>query len=248
MEEQYLTDFRIPNIIRKYIKRKLKDIRRWDLTTAKRVDVFIANSTTTQERIKRIYDHDSAVIAPPMEERFFVENSKKQKANSTPYFLAVGRMVPYKRFDLIIETANALKLPLKIAGKGHEFEKLRKLAGPTVEILGHVPDADMPSLYAGAKALIHPQFEDAGVTPLEAEATGTPVIAFAKGGAADTVKDGITGIFFAEQTVASLTAAIAKFEKMTFDRTAIRNHARQFSSERFREKMAACVENAMKKS
>ena len=240
MEEQYLTDFRIPKFVRKHIKRKLKDIRRWDLTTAKRVDMFIANSSTTQERIKRIYDRDSVVISPPVEERFF-NPPTPHSLLPTPYFLAVGRMVPYKRFDLIIEAANALKFPLKIAGKGGELERLRRLAGPTVEFLGHVADDAMPALYAGAKALLHPQFEDAGVTPLEAQASGTPVIAYGQGGIVDTVKDGATGVFFADQTVPSLTDAIARFEKMRFDRTAIREHARQFRAEVFRERMMSAA-------
>ncbi|MDD5074804.1 MAG: glycosyltransferase, partial [Candidatus Peribacteraceae bacterium] len=186
MEDEYLRDFRVPKILRRTAKQFLKSIRRWDLTTSKRVDVFIANSSTTQERITRTYGRESTVIRPPVGDSFFSHPllSHEQKK----YFLAIGRLVPYKRFDLLIETANRLALPLKIAGTGHDESRLRKLAGPTVEVLGYVPDDRLPSLYARAKAVLFPQVEDAGVVPLEAQACGTPVIALGIGGVRDTVQ------------------------------------------------------------
>lgn len=244
MEAEYLKDFGVPNILRKKIQNELKSIRRWDLTSAKRVDAFIANSSTTQERIKRIYNRESTVIHPPVEERFFTTPTTYRLPTHT-YFLAVGRFVPYKRFDLLIEVANTLKIPLKIAGSGHDERRLRGLAGPTVEFLGHVPDEAMPELYVKAKALLHPQFEDAGVTALEAQAAGTPVIAFRKGGALDTIRDGATGILFAEQTVGSLMEALHQYEHSEFDRAAITHHARQFSSEQFRTNLRMAVAEAM---
>ena len=253
MEDEYLDDFKIPRSLRAMIKRKLTDLRRWDMTTAKRVDTFIANSSTIQERIKRSYNRESVVITPPVSARFFRYNSKPlpdpsppaggRQAGPTPksYYLSVGRLVPYKRNDLLIEVANCMKITLKIAGSGSEFEKLQSIAGPTVELLGFVSDEKLPELYANAKAFLFGPFEDAGVVPIEAQACGTPVIAYGKGGVLDTVVDGETGVFFAEQTMESLRDAIERFEKMEFDSEHIREHARQFSAERFREKILSVV-------
>ena len=239
MEEEYLEDFRIPKWLWQQIKEKMKSIRRWDLETAKRVDTFIANSKTVQERIKKVYNRESVVIHPPVSEKFF-ENCKMQNANSK-YYLTVSRLVPYKRIDLLIEAANTLKFPLKVAGSGPELERLKALAGDTVEMLGFVPEEDLPGLYANAEAFLFAPFEDAGVVPLEAQACGTPVIAFGKGGALDTVKDGETGVFFKEQTVDAFKDAFERFETMQFDANVIREHAKQFSAKRFREKILGVV-------
>ena len=137
MEETYLKDFRIPKILQSPIKRRLKDLRRWDLATAKRVDLFIANSAETQDRIRKIYGRESVVLPPPVDSRFLDHSLSHGKKS---YFLALGRLVPYKRFDVLIETANVMKFPLKIVGRGQEEARLRALAGPTVEFAGFVPD------------------------------------------------------------------------------------------------------------
>lgn len=242
MEDTYLRDFRIPHILLPTIKRQLKRLRRWDLTTSKRVDIFIANSTETQERIRRIYGRDSTVVPPPVDNRFFED--ALVPASGRESFLAVGRLVPYKRFDLLIEAANALRFPLAIAGRGQEEERLKKLAGPTVRFLGFVPDADLPSLYGSAKALLFPQREDAGIVPLEAQACGTPVIAYRAGGALDSIRENETGVFFGEQTIASISEAMGRFSTLTFDTDTIRSHARQFSSDTFRAKMQEIVDAA----
>jgi glycosyltransferase involved in cell wall biosynthesis len=253
MEDEYLNDFGVPGILRPMVKRQLARLRRWDLTTAKRVDMFIANSTTTQERIKRIYKRESVVIAPPVDERFLREaRDEKQEPLasdlssliSRSYFLAVGRLVPYKRFDLLIEVANELQLPLKISGRGQDEARLKAMAGPTVEFLGHTADDALPGLYANAQALLFPQYEDAGIVLLEAQACGTPVIAFKAGGAMDAMADGTTGIFFGEQTVESVRSAVERFRGMSWDREAIRSHASKFSQDIFRKKMKAEIENA----
>ncbi len=241
MEEEYLRDFRVPKMLKKTIKRELAKIRRWDLTSAKRVDFYIANSTTTQERIKRIYNRESIVLSPPVDERFFATS---HKLPATSYFLAVCRLVPYKRIDLLIQVANELKLPLKIAGRGQDEARLRAMAGDTVEFLGFVPEEKLPELYANAKAFLFPQYEDAGVVLLEAQASGTPVIAFDAGGAKDLLKDGETGIFFAEQTTDSLKDALERFQSHTWDREKIRSHARAFSQTIFREKLKRIIEEA----
>jgi glycosyltransferase involved in cell wall biosynthesis len=242
MEEEYLRDFRVPRFLRRTVKRQLAKLRRWDLTTAKRVDVFIANSTETQSRIRRIYGRDSIVIPPPVDDRFFLDPFPTSESRSG--FLAIGRLVPYKRFDLLIEVANALQLPLIIAGRGSEEERLRKMAGPTVTFLGFVPDDQLAALYGSVQAVLFPQHEDAGIVPLEAQACGTPMIALGTGGALDTVRDGETGIFFGEQTAASLREALTRFATMTFDPQLIREYARQFSATRFRERIRTTVEEA----
>ncbi|OGJ65973.1 hypothetical protein A3F36_03115 [Candidatus Peribacteria bacterium RIFCSPHIGHO2_12_FULL_55_11] len=247
MEETYLKDFRVPKLLRKHVKNRLNAIRRWDMTTSKRVDLFIANSTTTQERIQRLYGRESTVIHPPVGEQFLQSPLDTKSPGDRHYFLALGRLVPYKRFDLLIDTCNRLKLPLKIAGTGRDFKRLRAMAGPTVEMLGFVSDDALPKLYAGARAFFFPQIEDAGVAALEAQASGTPVIALGQGGALDTVIDGKTGIFFPEQSVASVQKAIEDFSMIDWKPEEIRRHAEQFREEIFRKKIRVAVENAVKK-
>ena len=248
MENEYLKNSRIPKIFWKRIKKTFKQIRRWDMTTAKRVDVFIANSTSVADRIKKIYNRDSVVIHPPVSDRFFA-----QKTNPTALlrycakkeYLALGRLVPYKRFDLLIETANRFQIFLKIAGEGPDEGRLRRMAGPTVSFTGFVNENDLIKTYSNAKALLYPQEEDAGIAPLEAQACGTPVIAFGKGGALDTIGENQTGIFFHEQTSQALKEAIDRFEAMQFNRDAIIKHAEKFSAEKFREKILDIIKNCL---
>jgi len=258
MENEYLSDSRIPKIFWKPIKKHLNKIRRWDMMTAKRVDQFIANSSAIADRIKKVYNRDAIVIHPPVSDRFFEEplSTATPASSSEPRencqlsivncqlpntFLAIGRMVPYKRFDLLIECANKYQIPLQIVGSGPDKERLQRLAGPSVTFLGFVPDSDLPRVYSESRALLLPQEEDAGIVPLEAQACGTPVISLGKGGALDTVKDGVTGVFFAEQSVESLKDAIDRFDKMTFNSEMIREHAEQFSAERFRGKITEVI-------
>lgn len=240
MEAEYLRDFRIRWPLRKFVKAQLKRLRRWDLTTARRVDRFIANSSETQQRIRRIYGRDSVVVPPPVDARFFLSPLSRPRG----YFLALGRLVPYKRFDLLIELANRLQLTLKIGGIGSELQRLKSIAGPTVEFIGFVPDNDLPELYSGADALLFPQIEDAGIVPMEAQAVGTPVIGLRQGGLADVVQDGVTGFLVQEQTVDAFADAVQKFQTMRFDREAIRHHAGQFHEDTFRSRIATEVRAA----
>ena len=240
MENQYLQDFRVPKFLQKKIRVRLKFLRRWDLATAKRVDLFIANSSETKLRIERIYGRTCAVLQPPVDDRFF--EGSVTDARTT--FLTVGRLVPYKRFHLVIELANKLGLPLTVIGTGRESARLRAMAGPTITFAGYVSDAELPAYYRKAKAVFFPTHEDAGIVPLEAEASGAPVIAFGQGGARDTVIDGTTGLFFAEQTCAAMEQTFRRFDTMKFDHEAIRRHARSFSSTQFRERMKLLVQEA----
>lgn len=244
MEDGYLDDFGIRWPLRKPIKKMLSRIRRWDLSTAQRVDMFIANSSETQQRIKNTYGRESTVVSPPVSSSFF--EWSVVSGQSRNYYLALGRMVPYKRFDLLIELANKLKLPLKIGGTGSEFSALKKMAGPTVELLGFVPDSDLPSLYAHAKALLFPQYEDAGIVPMEAMASGTPVIAYGEGGVRDVIEENITGLFVPAQSVEAFETAIRDFEHRQFDADRIRAHARKFHEESFQKRIIDEVEKVAK--
>lgn len=255
MEEEYLADFGIRGPLRWFARRKLRELRRWDLTTSRRVDLFLANSRATQQRIARIYARTSTILHPPVQDRFFSRPLPLPVHHPAPgapgewlpnhsYYFAIGRLVPYKRFDLLIEAANRLRLPLRIAGEGSERRRLERLAGPTIQFLGRVKDSDLPRWYGGARALLFPTHEDAGIVPLEAQACGTPVVALGQGGAMDTVQEGVTGTFFPEQTLTSLIDAIERLESMAFDPATIRAHAQQFSSRRFQERLQQIVKEA----
>jgi glycosyltransferase involved in cell wall biosynthesis len=240
MEAQYLQDFRIRWPLSIWVRAELRRLRRWDMSTAKRVDHFIANSSETKRRIARIYGRDSIVIPPPVEKKFFSHALDTRER----YYLAIGRLVPYKRFDLLIELANRMSLPLKIGGSGPDLARLRSMAGPTVEFLGHVPDAEMTGLYGRATALLFPQIEDAGIVPLEALACGTPVIALAQGGVLDVIEHGVTGVLVRAQTVDAFAEALEHFLAQAWDHERIRTSALRFHEETFRSRIKEEVEKA----
>jgi glycosyltransferase involved in cell wall biosynthesis len=214
--------------------------RGWDYRAAQRVDHFIAISREVQARIRRYYNRDSTIIYPPAEvaERFTPSETVED------YFFIVSRLIPYKRIDLAVQACTQLGLPLLIAGKGRDRERLEALAGPTVQFLGYVPDDDLPDLLARCRAFIFPGLEDFGITPLQAQAAGRPVIAFRGGGALDTVIPGKTGAFFEAQTVESLAHALQAFDPRDYDPAAIRAHAMQFDSAVFHRAMTDYVTHA----
>jgi glycosyltransferase involved in cell wall biosynthesis len=223
--------------LRLALKPVVAALRRWDYQAAQRVDHFIAISTEIQQRIKRYYKRDSEIIYPPVDIRRFAPQHRHGD-----YYLIVSRLIPYKRIDLAIEVFNRLGLPLVIAGAGRDAARLEKLAKPNVQFLGRVPEADLPDLMARCKAFIFPGREDFGITFVEAQASGRPVIAFGAGGALDTVIDGETGVLFEEQTVESLIAATKRFNTLQFDPDVIRCHAETFNTEAFKEKLTAFIE------
>lgn len=214
-------------------------LRRWDYNAAQRVNHFIAISTEIQERIKTYYGRDSVVIFPP------VDTTRFQPSNTVEdYFLIVSRLIPYKRIDLAVQAATQLGLPLKIGGKGRDLERLKAMAGPTVEFLGYVPDDQLPDLMARCKAFLFPGLEDFGITPVQAQAAGRPVIAFGGGGAIDTVIPGKTGELFYEMTVDSLAAVMQQFDVNRYNPTTIRAHAEQFDTSVFNRQISSFVEGA----
>ncbi len=216
-------------------------LRRWDRRAADRVNHFIAISTEIQARIRRYYGREAAIIYPPVNTARFTPVPAGEVED---YFLVVSRLIPYKRIDLAVRACTALGLPLKVGGRGRDLERLRALAGPTVEFLGYVPDDELPGLMAQARAFLFPGLEDFGITPLQANAAGRPVIAFAGGGALDTVLPGITGEHFPAQTVESLQAVLADFDAGRYDPAALRAHALKFDVGVFQAQIAAYVEQA----
>jgi glycosyltransferase involved in cell wall biosynthesis len=213
--------------------------RRWDYAAAQRVHHFIAISTEIQQRIQTTYHRDSTIIYPPVETARFVPSAAVDE-----YFLIVSRLIPYKRIDLAVQACTQLGLPLVIGGKGRDRERLEAMAGPTVKFLGYVPDADLPGLFARCRAFIFPGLEDFGITPVQAQAAGRPVIAFKGGGALDTVIPGKTGLFFEEQSVESLIHALQSFDDTRYEPALIRAHALQFDSEVFRQSITGYVDRA----
>jgi glycosyltransferase involved in cell wall biosynthesis len=161
------------------------------------------------------------------------------------YYLVVSRLVPYKRIDLAVQAFTRLGLPLMVAGSGRDREALEAMAGPNISFLGRVPDADLPGLMAGCKAFIFPGREDFGITPLEVQAAGRPVIALGAGGALETVVDGVTGTFFYDPTSEALAEAVRAFDANAIDPAACRANAERFSIPRFRDEMMALVEEML---
>lgn len=206
-------------------------LRQWDRMASSRPDHLIAISEEVRRRIQHYYGRDSQVIYPPVS--LFSGEAVRKKEES--YFLVVSRLVSYKRIDLAIEACNTLQLPLKIIGIGGELQRLQKLAGPTIEFLGSVPDDKLRAYYRGAKALLFPGFEDFGITMAEAAGFGVPVIAYKAGGAVEIIKDGETGLLFSPQTKEALVTALKKFQTISFNTKILRDQAEHFSQERFQK-------------
>ena len=219
-------------------------LRGWDVSSTHRVDHFIANSHFVRKRIRRVYGRDAEVIYPPVDTSYFQLQIKKQD-----FYLAAGRLVSYKRIDLIVEAfAQMPHRKLVVVGNGPEMNSLQKKASSNVEFLGEQPIALLRKLLQDAKALLFAALEDFGILPVEAMASGTPVIAFHGGGALETVLDQKTGLFFPKQSVAAIFEAISRFEQIdSWNPELIRAHALQFSKERFHQEMSSFVNTAYKK-
>ena len=240
---EYISNLKQP---KKYIVEwTLKYIRRWDIKTLNRVDCFIANSKFVQERIKRIYHKDACVIYPPVDVDRFELYTKKEN-----FYLTASRLVPYKKIDLIVEAFSKMSdKKLVVIGDGTDFNTIKKKAGKNIEILGYQPFETLKDYMQRAKAFVFAAEEDFGIVPVEAQACGTPVIAFGKGGATETVVNWETGLFFKEQTIESLTDAVKKFEKIEekFDYVKIRKNAERFGKSRFKHEFKKFVGNKIEK-
>lgn len=229
---RYVREFSRSRFFRRLAPVGLSYIRLWDFLASQRVDSYLTLSDYVARRIRKYYHRPARVIPPPVDvDRFSVS---KQEAG---YYIVVSRLVPYKRVELAIEACEVLGRPLKIVGAGPELGELTRRAGTYTQFLGFVPDRHLPALYGGARALLFPQEEDFGITPLEAAAAGRPTVAYGAGGAMETIVPGVTGILFPNQTAGSLAQAILESEKKSWDADKIRAHAETFRKERFMEKI-----------
>jgi glycosyltransferase involved in cell wall biosynthesis len=238
---EYLNELPYNKWLKKIISLVLGRLRLWDYCAAQRVEYFIANSQTVAGRIKKYYRRESEVIFPPVETNRFTLSDLSQQPEADRYFLAGCRLAPYKRIDLVVAAFKQLgdNYKLKIFGDGIDSPRLKKLAAgcSNIEFLGQVSEEDKARLFSGAQAFINPQEEDFGITVVESMAAGRPVIAYKRGGATETIVAGKTGLFFTEETAASLTAVIKNFRASDFYPLAIRQHAEQFSVENFKRRI-----------
>lgn len=219
----------------------LASLRQWDRLAADRVDHFIAISRVVQARIEKYYRRPSTVIYPPVDVHRFTPSDRQPG----DYYLAGGRLIPYKRVDLVVEAFNQLGLPLIVYGDGRDRAALERRAGSNITFLGRVSWDRLVDLFQHSRAFIFPGLEDFGIAPLEAQAAGRPVIAYAGGGALDTVLHGETGLLFHEQTVEALMAAVRTCESMTFSPAACRRNAERFAEEHFRHELTQFIEQRM---
>jgi glycosyltransferase involved in cell wall biosynthesis len=226
----------VPRVARPVARRALQRIRAWDREAAARVTRFVANSGITQARIEEIYGVGSEIVHPPVAvDRFSIGEPED-------YALFVGQVVRHKRVDVAIEAARLAGRPIKIVGDGPDLDRLReRFAEPGVEFLGQVSDERLAALYARCVALVVPNVEEFGIAAVEAQAAGRPVVAIARGGVTETVIDGRTGILVEGEDAASLAEPLRDEDFGRFDPVAIRDHARSFGAEAFRQRFAALV-------
>jgi len=237
--EAYAAREALPAALKAALRPLIRILQRWDYRAAQDVDIFVAISGDIQRRIKRHYRRDSTIVYPPVDATRF-----RPSATHDTYYLIVSRLVPYRRIDLAIEAFNTLGLPLIIAGDGRDRPRLESLAGPNVTFLGRVPDGDLPELFSKCRAYILPGLEDFGIAPVQAQAAGRPVIAFAGGGALDTVLEGQTGAFFREPEAHALAAAVTSFDADAVDPDTCRANAERFGASVFEQKMHRIIEDA----
>ncbi len=240
--DEYVERENLGKISRSILPFFISGLRIWDQTSSMRVDHFIANSPVVADRIRKYYRRDAVVIPPPVDVNRFTFDPTTRPGD---YFLIVSRFMPYKRIDLAIEACNQLQIPLVIIGSGRDEVRLKRLAGPTIRFTGRLSDQEVFYYYAHCRALILPGEEDFGITPLEAQASGRPVIAYAAGGALASVIDNVTGTFFLQQTVESLVEVLASFDERRFDPQTIYNHALEFDHPRFRRRIQQFIEAKM---
>lgn len=214
-------------------------LRLWDMAASQRVDYFVAISQHVQNRIEKHYRRSADVIYPPVNTEFYTPAPDVPRA---PFFLIVSAFAPYKNLELAIDACNRLRRPLKIIGRGQDADRLKTLAGPTIEFLGSLSDEAVRDHYRRCRALIFPGEEDFGIVPLEAQACGAPVIAYAKGGVLETTVRDVTADWFDEPTPAALIAALEAFEARSFAAAEIRRHACQFAKARFQHEMRAYLD------
>ncbi|MBV9355379.1 MAG: glycosyltransferase [Chloroflexi bacterium] len=241
--QRYVERERLGLAARLVLPAAISNLRSWDIATAQNVDRFLAISSTVSKRIAKYYRRQATVIYPPVNCGAFTPQPNQVE----DYYLIVSRLIPYKRIDLAVDAFTKLGVKLKIVGSGGRAESaLRAHAGPSVEFVGRVSDDTLRDLYARCRALVFPGEEDFGIAPLEANASGRPVIAYAAGGALDTVLDGETGVLFSPQTPEALMDAVKRVETTTWDPWALRAHAERFDTCVFKQQFCSFVEQSIR--
>ncbi len=245
--DQYLSRERLPSPARAVLPPIVRRLRDWDArTAAESVTHFVAISRAVQQRIRTVYGRDSAVIYPPVDTAAFAPTPLDRPAAQVGnYYLVASRLIPYKRVDLAVRAFTQLGLPLVVAGSGRDEAALRALAGPNVRFEGFVSSARLKELYAGCRGFVFPGEEDFGIAPVEAQASGRPVIAYGAGGALDTVTEGATGCFFYDPTPDALAEAVHRAEAISWNSDAIRAHAQHFDTAVFQRTFTAFVDAAV---
>jgi len=239
--QKYIEEFGFPSIVKKFIPFLMNYIRVWDRVSADRVDEYIANSRFVAGRIKKYYKRDSIVINPPVDIKKF-----QASENSEKFFLMVGRLMTYKRFDIVIEAFNQLGWPLKIIGRGPDEKRLKKMAKSNICFTGRLSDEELSQTYARAKAFIFPQEEDFGIVAVEAMASGKPIIAFRGGDIVEHISEGKEGLFFEKQTPEHLVEVLKKFDSNRFDAHSIREKVLPFDREIFKSRIKDHIERSLR--
>lgn len=237
-KEEYIANLPEGKILKRFLPKFLSRLQAWDYNHAQNVHYFIANSRYIADKIKKHYDRPAVVIHPSIRVDDFQMAEKPDN-----YFLIVSRFRPYKRVDLAVRAFNNLKLPLKIIGSGSEYRRLRKMAHNNVEFLGELSDPDRNYYLSRCRAFIYPQIEDFGISALEAMASGRPVIAYRRGGALETVVEGLSGTFFDDQTWESMAHKILRFREEDYDPHQIRAYSRNFDESVFRQKIQNFIQS-----
>ncbi len=238
-DENYLAPAIVPRPLKPILPPVLAGLRAVDQRSARGVDHYIANSATVAGRIRSVYDREADIIYPPVDTERYDDGSITEPGD---YLLVVSRLVPHKRVDLPVQAATRAGLPLKVVGTGRALDSLRAQAGPTVEFLGRRDDDEVASLLRGARAFVLPGAEDFGMTAVEAQAAGRPVIAYGIGGALESVIDGETGLFFPEPTVESLLDAIDRLDAQSWSVERIRTNAHRFGRTEFKINIAGTID------
>jgi len=242
-QQEYLSQSRRGRVLYPLLRGMLSRLRSWDVESGQRPDYFIANSINVARRIRKYYRREvAAVIPPPVDTAKYAPVSPDQVGD---HFLVVSRLVGYKRIDLAIDACSRLGVPLKVIGGGSDLGGLRRRSGPTIQFLGRLPDHEVAAEYARCRALIFPGEEDFGLTPVECMASGRPVVAYARGGALETVVDGHTGVLFRAQTPESLASALTQVSEISFSPAALRAHAARFDLAVFNSRMLSFLEAAL---
>jgi glycosyltransferase involved in cell wall biosynthesis len=240
--ERYMEREQYGLFVRAMLVPLLRRFRKWDVRTATRPNVFVANSSVVSERIRRYYGRESVMVPPPVAVHRFVP-----RAEPDDFYLVVSRLNPYKRVDLVIEAFNQNGRKLLVIGDGPDRAALQRMAKSNIQFVGRLPDPAVAEHYARCRALLFPGEEDFGIVPLEVNAAGRPVIAYKAGGALDTVIEGKTGTFFSEMTAASLSEAVRRSEETTWDVVAIRKHAEEYAEGRFCERFLRILEETVER-